>query len=206
LGHRTFLLQEVLVMTLVRARTMLGFAALGACLLVAAVALIWRGPSIAAAQPATGTVTGRVLWGSCVRIPLPMTPDMPQPGAPDTGTVQPDGGNAPGVIRPLPQRVVPAGAVLVAVQNSAISGRTDEAGRFTLSSVPAGQYLTVAAGPVANAVEATAERPNVFLDGGQKIDIGSLVLGGSAFNGGIGCRFPLGPSTDAVPSEVPGAP
>src|SRR5579862_2659373 len=103
----------------------------------------------AAAQSSTGSITGRVLWGNCIRaIPLPSAPDaQAQPAMP----------------QPVPSTTqgLPAGAVLVAVQNSSISARTDEAGSFTLSGIPAGQYLTVAAGPVANAANAIAERPNV---------------------------------------------
>jgi hypothetical protein len=101
---------------------------------------------------------------------------------------------------PVPANGLPAGAVLVAVQNTSISARTDEAGHFTLSGVPAGQYLTVAAGPVANEVSASAARPNVFVDGGQTVDVGTLNLGG----GGPG---PLGFPCRSIPGAgpVPGA-
>lgn len=159
----------------------------------------------ASAQPATsGTVTGRVMWGACIRaIPLPMTPDAQgaQPAAPE---VMPPGPAS----RPTPQGL-PAGAVLVAVQNTRVSARTDEAGRFTLNGVPAGQYLTVAAGPVADSLQATADRPNVFLNDGQSLDIGTLSLGGSPTFGGIGCRFPVpavpGAAEPAAPDETPPA-
>ncbi len=132
------------------------------------------------AQSATGTVNGRVVWSNCIRaIPLPATPNgQAQPG------VQP----APGMPQPAPTSGLPAGAVLVAVQGTAVSARTDEAGRFSLSGVPAGEYLTVAAGPVANATNAVADRPNVFVDGGQTVDIGTLSLGGSDGPYGIACR------------------
>jgi hypothetical protein len=168
----------------------------------------------ATAQSATGTVSGRVLWGSCIRaIPLPMTPDgqaVPgavQPGSPTT----PDAQGIPGGQRPIPAPIngLPAGAVLVAVQNTGVSARTDEAGRFTLSGVPAGQYMTVAAGPVADSVSATAERPNVFVSGGQSVDIGTLSLGGGGPTPfGIACRVPqLGSGAaapaDAVPGDAP---
>lgn len=144
----------------------------------------------ATAQPATGSITGRVMWGPCVRgIPLPMTPDtQAQPGAPPA----PD---APGTMpqpapdsRPIPITGLPAGAVLVAVQNTSVSARTDETGKFALSGVPAGQYMTVAAGPVANEASATAARPNVFVNGGESVDVGTLSLGGSSPLG-IACRF-----------------
>jgi hypothetical protein len=98
---------------------------------------------------------------------------------------------------------LPAGAVLVAVQNTSISARTDEAGKFTLSGVPAGQYLTVAAGPVADSLSATAGRPNVLVSGGQSVDIGTLALGGSSpLN--IGCRFPTGAADSAPGQMTPG--
>ncbi|HEX8969834.1 MAG TPA: hypothetical protein VF937_18265 [Chloroflexota bacterium] len=154
----------------------------------------------ATAQSATGTVTGRVLWGPCVRgIPLPMTPNGQV--APDAQT-QP----APGAIpQPAPVSGLPAGAVLVAAQNTAVSARTDEAGRFTLSGVPAGVYFTIAAGPVANASEAIAERPNVMLSGGQTIDVGTLSLGGSP-TVGFPCRVLAPGVLDAVPGADVNAP
>jgi hypothetical protein len=144
----------------------------------------------ATAQSATGTITGRVLWGPCLRgIPLPMAPDaqgQSQPVAPDA-SMQPQPGMPQPV--PVPANGLPAGAVLVAVQSTAVNARTDEAGRFSLSGVPAGQYLTVAAGPVANASMAIAERPNVFVSGGQSVDIGTLNLGGTPSPFGIACRI-----------------
>jgi hypothetical protein len=182
-------------------RPSIALPALAALAIVASLALAAHS---ATAQSATGTVTGRVLWGSCVRgIPLPMTPEgqgqvqPTTPGAPDIAD------QAPGPNRPIPAPIngLPAGAVLVAAQNTAISARTDEAGKFTLSGIPAGQYLTVAAGPVANSANATAERPNVFVNGGQSVDIGTLALGGpSPF--GIACRLPLG-VPDATPGDAP---
>jgi hypothetical protein len=174
--------------------------------LAAAVLLVWRGT--AAAQPATGTISGRVLWGSCVRIALPLGADGEAMPADPAQEVQPEDGQrippevlpAPGVIRPTPQRALPAGAVLVAVQNTSISTRTDETGRFTLSNVPAGQYLTVAAGPVANSLSAIAERPNVFVNGGDTAQVGTLVLGGSSL--GIVCR-PFAPGAAESDSGQP---
>jgi hypothetical protein len=151
------------------------------------------------AQPATGTITGRVVWSACLRgIPLPATPNAAQPGE-----AMPDAQVAPGGRPfPIPQpRSIPAGAALVAVQNSPLGTRTDEAGRFTLSGVPAGQYLTVAAGPVAESLAATAQRPNVFLkDGGQSMDIGTLTLGAS--NNSVGCIGIAVNSNDTLPAEA----
>jgi hypothetical protein len=150
----------------------------------------------ATAQSASGTVTGRVLWGNCIRaIPLPAQPDtqvQPQPAQP---------------AMPMPTTGLPAGAVLVAVQSTGISARTDETGSFTLSGVPAGQYLTVAAGPVANATNAIAERPNVFVNGGQTMDIGTLSLGGGPGPLAIPCRVLPGvqgaPGADTGQSTEP---
>jgi hypothetical protein len=183
-------LQEVLNPVISRSLVLL--PTLGAA---AAVLLVAYG---AEAQPASGTVSGRVLWGSCIRsIPLPAAPDAQvQPAQP----VPVPGGT-------LPQSSgLPAGAVLVAVQNTSVSARTDEAGRFSLSSVPAGQYLTVAAGPVANATSAVAERPNVFVNGGQSVDIGALSLGGSPIPLGIPCRVLPGvgaaPGTDTTQPQT----
>jgi len=171
----------------------------------------------ATAQSATGTVSGRVLWGPCIRgIPLPMTPDgQGMPGAVQSGApTTPDAQAVPGGQFPVPAPVngLPAGAVLVAVQNTGVSARTDEAGRFTLSGVPAGQYMTVAAGPVADSVSATAARPNVFVNGGQTVDIGTLSLGGGGPTPfAIACRVPqLGSGAaapgEAAPGDVPAAP
>jgi hypothetical protein len=156
----------------------------------------------ATAQSATGTITGRVLWSNCIRaIPLPAAPDAANGAAPDT---QAQG--QPQI--PSSASGLPAGAVLVAVQSTPISARTDEAGRFSLSGVPAGQYLTVAAGPVANATAAVAERPNVMVNGGQTVDLGTLNLGGTPAPISIACRGLAGPgqpitSTQPQPQGQP---
>jgi hypothetical protein len=185
------------------------YPALGALAALAGLLLVAHS---ATAQSATGTVSGRVLWGSCIRgIPLPMTPDgQAVPGAIQAQPTTPDAQGIPGRPIPAPVNGLPAGAVLVAVQNTGVSARTDEAGRFTLSGVPAGQYMTVAAGPVADAVSATAERPNVFVSGGQSVDIGTLSLGGgSATPFAIACRVvpqlgngATGPA-DIAPGDAP---
>jgi hypothetical protein len=169
---------------------------IGALSVVASVVLAVQG---AAAQADTGTVTGRVLWGACIRaLPLPISPDgQPVPTPPGAADAQ----SSPAQ-RPLPASGLPAGAVLVAVQNTSISARTDEAGRFTLPGVPAGQYLTVAAGPVANSTTAVAERPNVFVSGGQSVDLGTLSLGGQSV--GLICRnLPGATGGDAGPGAAP---
>jgi hypothetical protein len=175
-------------------KRVLAIAAGGALVLVSTIAMSAR------AQPATGTVTGRVVWGACIRgIPLPMTPDSGQDQA------QPSTPGAPTRPVPIPPNGLPAGAVLVAVQNTSISARTDEGGRFTLEGVPAGQYLSVAAGPVANSNVAVAERPNVLVSGGQTVDMGTLSLGGAAPFANA-CRLPLGvpdATAPSAPEDVP---
>jgi hypothetical protein len=178
-GVRRFFSQEVLSLMRGVTRRVL---VLPTIVLVAMGILFAHG---AAAQSATGTITGRVLWGPCIRaIPLPAAPASPDAQA-----------------QPAPQPAtagLPAGAALVAVQSTGVSARTDEVGNFTLSGVPAGQYLTIAAGPVANAASAVAERPNVFVNGGQTMDIGTLSLGG-------GSPAPLGIPCRVLPPVV-GAP
>jgi hypothetical protein len=198
-------------------------AALGGLALLASLALAAH--VAAAPSAAVGTVTGRVMWGSCVRgVPLPLTPDgQSQPGvapggavesqpaevqpmpAPGQGQVEPTK-PFPGRPLPVPITGLPAGAVLVAVQNTSISARTDETGRFSLSNVPAGVYLTVAAGPVASSTSATAERPNVFINGSETVDVGTLALGGSSPYG-IACRLPMMEAPDGAPgAPAQGAP
>jgi hypothetical protein len=103
---------------------------------------------------------------------------------------------------PVPRTGLPAGAVLVAVQGTSISTRTDEAGRFTLGGAPSGQFLMVAAGPVADSNVAVAARPNVMVTGGQTTDLGTLSLGGASPYG-IACGVTPGV---AVPDAVPAAP
>src|SRR5260370_1686002 len=137
-----------------------------------------------------------------------MTPDgQAQPGAVQPGApTTPDAQGIPGQ-RPIPVPVngLPAGAVLVAVQNTNVSARTDEAGRFSLSGVPAGQYMTVAAGPVADSLSATAERPNVFVQGGQSVAIRTLSLGGGGPIGfGIACRGGLSSGGAGTAEATPG--
>jgi hypothetical protein len=188
-------------------RPKLTYPALAAVAALAGLLVVAHG---ATAQSATGTVSGRVLWSACIRgIPLPMMPGgQTQPGVASPGAPSvPDAQAMPGGIQvqpPVQVNGLPAGAVLVAVQNTSISARTDEAGKFTLSGVPAGQYMTVAAGPVADSVSATAERPNVFVNGGQSVDIGTLSLGGGGGSAPypIPCRIPFGSSGATAPADA----
>jgi hypothetical protein len=68
--------------------------------------------------------------------------------------------------------------------------------------------MTVAAGPVADSLSATADRPNVFVQGGQTVDIGTLSLGGGGPIGfSIACRGVLSSgaagAADATPGDAP---
>ena len=73
--------------------------------------------------------------------------------------------------------MIPAGAVLVAVQGTSLSARTGEDGKFRIDGVPVGQFLTVASGPVAQMNGAVAMRPNVQVkSAGTPVDIGLLTL------------------------------
>jgi len=122
---------------------------------------------------------------------------LPAPGvAPEGVPGAPGVGIGPVPPRPIPvprPQPVPAGAVLVAVQGTGLSARTDETGRFRIEGVPVGQYYTVAAGPVRTVPGSTAMQPNVFVaSSGQTVDLGRLGLAGPC---------PIGP----VPLGVPGA-
>lgn len=181
---------------------------------------------IAAAQ-STGSIAGQVVWNAPMPVPYGVSPQAapgaaePDAVAPEEPNVSPDGtpdeasGAAspsgmpvrPGV-RPYP-RLIPAGAVLVAVQGTSLSARTDDQGRFRIDGVPTGQYLTVAAGPVRNLSTAVAVRPNVFVsDGGRTVSVGTLYLGQSYYGGvvpygaapsGEGTAEPGQITPDAVP-------
>ena len=161
-------------------------------------------PAAVAAAGASGTVTGQVIW--CAAYPFPYAPGAdgaPAVGAPsavgadDQATATPDesspngmpgsdatGRPQPPIIRPI--RPIPAGAVLVAVQGTSLNTRTDETGHFRIEGLPLGQYLTLAAGPVANASTAIAVRPNVFVErDGQTLDLGRLSLGQPCYIGPV---------------------
>lgn len=159
----------------VRSRLTLAAVALLAAVGVGAVA---RGLTPASAA-SSGAITGQVFW--CAPLPyllgVPGAAESAEPAidpAATSGETKPT--IAPGR-RPLPlPRLIPAGAVLVAVQGTSLSTRTGEDGRFVIEGIPAGQYLTVAAGPVAKMNGAVASRPNVFVTEGQKTDLGQFSL------------------------------
>jgi hypothetical protein len=180
---------------------------MGGAVVLAALA---TGPRFAppAAAASTGSVTGQVVW--CAPFPLPYgapgfsgaeaIPDSPSEVMPEAAPDEAPGA-APegGLIRPVPgprvPRPIPAGAVLVAVQGTSLSARTDEGGRFRIEGVPTGQYLTVAAGPVRGAAGSVAARPNVFLrESGQSFSVGRLSLGQQ-------CGF-YGPTLQGVPGAA----
>ncbi|MBI2862811.1 MAG: carboxypeptidase regulatory-like domain-containing protein [Chloroflexi bacterium] len=102
----------------------------------------------------------------------PATGAMPAPGVQVYPAPMP-----PIPIRPPAPRLIPAGAVLVAVQGTALSARTDENGRFRIEGVPAGQYWTVAAGPVRGTNSAFVLRPNVTVQANKTSSLGILYLG-----------------------------
>jgi hypothetical protein len=162
----------------------------------------------AAAQSGTGTVTGRVVWGNCLPFPLTAVPGAEPAGAggPVPAPLPAQPGSDASTAAPFPGRLLPAGAVLVAVQGTSASTRTDETGRFSLGNVPAGQYLTVAAGPVSGVAAASAWRPNVLVTSGQSVDVGVLPLGSGL---ALPCRyppFPGGISPDTAPGTGPPTP
>ncbi len=188
---------------------------IGSRVMLAALGLLAAGGVFAVARglsPASaasgGTITGQVVWYS----PLPYL--MGVPGTAESGAVPPSfpttsidpvpptAETKPGVtpviappFRPIPiPRLIPAGVVLVAVQGTSLSARTGEDGRFVIEGVPAGQYLTVAVGPVAKLNGAVASRPNVFLTEGQKTDVGQFSLSQP-------CNY-YGPVPYAVPAGV----
>ncbi len=193
-------------------------ALLATSLLIAGSFALSHHPLTAAAQGATGSVTGQVVWNAPIPVPYGAVPGgsgvatpgqaasgetvpaQPSPGAsinptpeiaPDAAVGTPGVETSPGAseavpapgipIRPIPRpypRLIPAGAVLVAVQGTSLSARTDDQGRFRIDNVPVGQYLTVAAGPVQNVTAAVSIRPNVYIqNGGQIVDLGRLYLG-----------------------------
>ena len=179
----------------------------------------------ASAQTGTGTVTGQVVWGTGNVYYAPAYPDgassAPSAGMeePNTGDVAPEAEVAPdmaapsaeGFARPVPgpiirppvPRPIPAGAVLVAVQGTDISTRTDENGNFTLQ-VPAGQYLTVAAGPVRGATSTFTMRPNVKVDAGGRASLGRLYLGQSySYGYGVTPYAAPGAAPEGEPEEMP---
>lgn len=195
-------------------RLLASTALLTVVLVIACALALSRHPSLVTAAPATGSVTGQVVWNAAIPVPYggvaPSTPGQAEPGqvapdqtapdqvTPDATDVPPDTtqGAAPGAvvvpgmpIRPIPQpypRLIPAGAVLVAIQGTNLSARTDDQGRFRIDNVPTGQYLMVAAGPVRNVTTAVAIRPNVYIqDGGGTVNLGRLYLGQSYYGGPV---------------------
>ncbi len=197
------------------------WAGLGVVLGAGAMVAVTVAAPGAVAQAGTGTVTGQVVWGSCLPGPLSAVPGAapaspsnagpPTPQASDTAAAagsaaQPAVGQGQVVPAPGLGRRLPAGAVLVALEGSSVSTRTDESGRFSLDNVPTDMYWLLAAGPVSGVAGASTMRPNVMVQAGQTLDVGVLALGVSS---GGGCRFPQAPGVvpdagnDASPPPPP---
>jgi len=191
---------------------------LAAILLASGAIVLSRSPSLATAAQSTGSITGQVVWNAPLPVPYGATPqeapgvaapDVVSPGGPDAAPdATPDGASgslppsvfpiSPGV-RPYP-RLIPAGAVLVAVQGTDLSTRTDDQGMFRIDNVPTGQYLMVAAGPVQNVSTAVAVRPNVFVkDASGTVNLGRLYLGQTYYGGGV--PYAAAPDAGAGVSE-----
>lgn len=187
-----------------------------------AVVSLWHVAQPSAALQGGGVVTGQVVWCSGIygfavgvgaAIPgqeggqiAPQAPEAPSPQIlPDDSTF-PGGRPIPGP-RPEP-RIIPAGAVLVAVQGTALSARTNESGRFRIENVPVGQYLTVGAGPVRGVSDSTVLRPNVFVqNASQMVDLGRLSLGQPCVFGPTPLGAPDGPQVapgDEISPTIPG--
>lgn len=117
---------------------------------------------------------------AAVAAPPPLPPDQQVPKPPVGVPGEP--GPHPSIF-PVPAPApIPAGAVLVAVQGTSLSTRTDERGQFRIDGVPVGQYLTLGVGPVRGLDSAMALRPNVFISAaGQAVDLGMLSLPCSSF-------------------------
>ena len=187
-------------------------AILAAAVVAAGAFALAQHPVSATAASGTGTITGRVVWNSPLVVPYgATTPGAPGIAVPDQAVPEEDpesapealpdmapnagGGIArPGIpIRPIPRpRLIPAGAVLVAVQGTDLSARTDDQGRFRIDNVPAGQYLTVAAGPAAGVSAAIAIRPNAYVQEGRTVSLGTMYLGQS-YSYGYPVPYPMAP-------------
>ncbi|TAJ16872.1 MAG: hypothetical protein EPO65_12375 [Dehalococcoidia bacterium] len=162
-------------------RSRLLIAALAASAIAAGIGAYRSAPHASAASG--GTITGQVVW--CAPVPYylgaPGTAEADAvPVPPTSSAVDPTSKPAspPSIMpRPVPiPRLIPAGAVLVALQGTSLGTRTGEDGRFVIEGVPTGQYLTLAVGPVAKMNGAVAQRPNVFVTDGQKSDVGQISL------------------------------
>ncbi|MBI2303348.1 MAG: hypothetical protein HYU86_01195 [Chloroflexi bacterium] len=181
-----------------RFRISTSFGLVVVSLLSVGVLFVARYASPAAAASGTGTVTGQVVW--CAPLPLPYgtSPEVETPGLLPGPEGAPEEMLGPGAYPPFPMprlpRLIPAGAVVVAVQGTALNARTDEMGRFRIENVPVGQYMTIGIGPVPGIGFAFALRPNVFIEkAGQTVKLGRISLG-------QGCGY--GPIPYMAPSEV----
>lgn len=201
-----------------KSRLLISTLLLTASLLAAASFALGHHPSLASAQAGTGSVSGQVVWNAPLPLPYgaatPNGEGQAEPGQAVPGISVPGPNAAPSVateivpapgipVRPVPSpylRLIPAGAVLVAVQGTSLSARTDDQGRFRIDNVPVGQYLTVAAGPVRGVTTAVAVRPNVLVQGdGQVTDLGRLYLGQQSY--GYAVPYATAPGADTATPE-----
>ena len=150
----------------------------------------------------TGSIAGQVTWCAARPValelerggPLPMMPSLapdvqfdvsPEPSSSSDGATT----GQDRVPTQLPAQLAPAGDILVAIQGTSLSARTDDSGRFRIDNVPVGLYFTLAAGPVRGAPAALAMQPNVIVETpGAVADAGIVSL---AANCG-GSPVPLG--------------
>lgn len=119
------------------------------------------------AQPAFGSITGRVVacWENFAPVldDSELLQDVPSPG----------GGRVPAsVSRPVPD-------VLVALDGTDVTARTDKLGLFALVRVPADQPLVLSVLPDPNSAP-VVQADNLVVGAGQSLDIGALIVGDSA--------------------------
>jgi hypothetical protein len=95
------------------------------------------------------------------------------PGSASAAPAQPSTGTLTGTVTCGDAAITPAAYALVAPEGINIQSRTDNAGRFTLSNVPAGQNYTIDAEGDSGS-SGTASRFNVVVRPGQTLDIGNV--------------------------------
>jgi hypothetical protein len=165
-------------------------------LAVLAMASLVASAHVANAQSAgTGTVTGHIIW--CRALAGPVVSAGDGDDSPDLADVTP--GLRKGITPPPPIRVA-AQDIVLTVQGTPISARTDAAGSFTLTGVPAAQPLTLVA-QVASGPSLVVSGPDVTLNAGQTLDLGTIGVPDCTGNSDA---FTLQPATD--PSAQPADP
>jgi hypothetical protein len=165
-------------------------------IVILAVAAALSTASGAAAQSAsTGTLVGHITF--CRSFPHPV--QAPE-GGDDTGPQLQD--VTPGFNRGIPQPItLPAQDVQLMIQGTAVSARTDANGAFTLAGVPAAQAVTVLA-QVPPGPAMVLNNPNLSLQPGQTLDLGTLALSGCA-NAAPAFVLPPAPAPDTPTPPSP---